>query len=110
MIKFVAMWNVKPGVSEAEFERWYRERHMDDAKRIPGLVRYTVSRALSEPGKASPYYRMAELCFASEEDFKAAFESAEWKHAFADAQGYIADHIRLRFDSTDVPLEGKKTP
>lgn len=105
MYKFVAMWNIRPGVTEADFERWYVERHMGDAKRIPGLVRYTVNRVSDSARDGSPYYRMAELCFASRESFERAFASPEWKHAFADAQGYIADHVRLQFESTDVPLE-----
>lgn len=106
MYKFVALWNIRPGVSEAEFERWYSERHMGDAQQIPGLVKYTVNRVGDSVREASPYYRMAELGFASRESFEKAFASPEWKHAFADAQGYIVDHVRLQFESTDVPLKG----
>lgn len=105
MIKFVALWNVKPGVTEEEFEQWYADRHMGDAKRIPGLVGYTVSRGLGDGGDPARYYRMAELCFADEESFERAFVSPEWKRAFEDAQGYIADHVRLRFESTQVELK-----
>jgi uncharacterized protein (TIGR02118 family) len=79
---------------------------MKDAQRIPGLVGYTVNRVSDSARDGSPYYRMAELCFASREGFEKAFASPEWKHAFADAQGYVADHIRLQFESTDVPLKG----
>ena len=106
MFKFVAMWNIRPGISETEFEDWYTERHMGDAQRIPGLVRYTVNRVSDAAREGSRYYRMAELCFASHESFENAFGSPEWKHAFADAQGYITDHLRLQFDSTDVLLKG----
>lgn len=108
MFKFVAMWNIRPGLSEAEFEKWYTERHMGDAKRIPGLIKYTVNRVSDAARSTSPYYRMAELCFNSRQSFEKAFASAEWKQAFEDAQGYIADHIRLQFDSKDVPLKDAK--
>jgi uncharacterized protein (TIGR02118 family) len=101
MIKFIALWNIKPGVSEAEFESWY-VKHMDDAKRIPGLTRYTVSRLLPGPQGKAPYYRMAELCFANEAEYQRAFASKEWQDSFVDAKNYIADHVRYRADSTDV--------
>lgn len=106
MFKFVALWNIKPGVSEDEFERWYRDRHIGDARRIPGLVRYTVNRRSDGAAADARYYRMAELCFADEASFEKAFASPEWKHAFEDAQGYIADHLRMKFESTEIELEG----
>ena len=77
MFKFVAMWNIRSGLSEAEFERWYKDTHIEDAKRIPGLVKYTVNRISGGSQSGAPYYRMAELCFANEESFQKAFGSAE---------------------------------
>ena len=105
MLKFVALWNVKEGISEAEFEHWYRTRHIPDARSIPGLRKYTVNRA-AEAGRASSrFYRMAELSFDSYEAMQAAMPSPQWKHAFQDAQGYLADHVRLQFDSEEIPLD-----
>jgi uncharacterized protein (TIGR02118 family) len=101
------MWNIRSGLSEAEFERWYKDTHIEDAKRIPGLIKYTVNRITGGRQSGAPYYRMAELCFANEESFQKAFGSAEWKHAFEDAQNYITGHIRLQFDSVDIPLPGR---
>ena len=105
MFKFVALWNIKPGISEEDFERWYAEQHMGDAKRIPRLIKYTVNLVDTPDNSPSRYYRMAELCFRTREDFEKAFISPEWKHAFVDAQSYITDHLRLQFTSQDVPLE-----
>jgi uncharacterized protein (TIGR02118 family) len=105
MLKFVAMWNIKEGISEAEFEHWYRNTHIPDARRIPGLRKYTISRAPDALRGASRYYRMAELCFDSYDAVQRALATPEWQHAFRDAQGYVADHLRLQFESEDVPLE-----
>lgn len=105
MLKFVALWNVKEGISEAGFEHWYRTKHIPDAKRIPGLRKYTVNRA-AEPGRAaSRFYRMAELSFDSHAAVQSAMASPEWQHAFRDAQGFIADHVRLQFDSEEIALD-----
>ena len=66
MFKFVAMWNIRPGLPKSEFEEWYTERHIPDAKHIPGLVKYTVNRVSDAARDNSRYYRMAELCFSRE--------------------------------------------
>ena len=104
MLKFVALWNIKEGITEAQFEQWYRNTHMPDAKRIPGLRRYTVNRAAAPVRGESRYYRMAELSFDSHEAMQQALNTPEWQHAFADAQRYITDHLRLQLESEDVPL------
>ena len=104
MLKFVALWNVAPGLSEAEFEHWYRKVHVADAKRIPGLRRYTINRVAPGQAAGSAYYRMAELSFDSLEAAQAAMASPEWRHAFHDAQDKITGHVRLFFQSEEVPL------
>jgi uncharacterized protein (TIGR02118 family) len=106
MLKFVALWNLAPDVSEAEFERWYRDTHIADARRIPGLRRYTVNRAARPGDAATRYYRMAELSFDSYDAAQVALASPEWQHAFRDASGRIADHLRLFFCTEDIQLDG----
>jgi uncharacterized protein (TIGR02118 family) len=104
-MKFVALWNLPDGDSEAEFERWYRDIHIPDAKRIPGLRRYTVNRACAQTRVTSSFYRMAELSFDSFEAAQIALASPEWKHALSDASGRLAGHVRIFFDSEEVPLD-----
>ena len=45
---------------------------------------------------------MAELSFDTEEAARAAFDSPQWRYAFADAKKYIGDFMRFYFDSTDI--------
>ena len=106
MLKFVALWNLAPDVNATDFERWYHDTHIEDAKRIPGLRRYTVNRAAAELRADAPYYRMAELTFDSYAAAQAALATPEWRHAFQDATGRIADHRRLFFCTQDIPLNG----
>ena len=102
MIKVVSIWALPPGMSESEFEAWYVDKHIGDAKKIPGLRRYTVNRVIPEERANSRFYRMAELSFDTAEAARAAFESPEWKYAFADAKRYIGEFMRFYFDSTDI--------
>lgn len=105
MIKFVALWNLPEGMSEAEFEQWYEETHIPDARRIPGLRRYTVNRAPPPKRGEQRYYRMAELSFDSLEAVEQAMDSPEWRHAFADARDRITDHTRVFFETREIPLD-----
>jgi len=102
MIKVVSIWALPAGLSESDFESWYIDKHVPDAQRIPGLRRYTINRVIPEERANSRFYRMAELSFDSIEIARAAFESDEWKYAFADAKAYIGDFMRFYFDSTDI--------
>ena len=102
MIKVVSIWALPAGLSEADFEAWYTNKHVPDAQRIPGLRRYTINRVIPEERANSRFYRMAELSFDSIEVARSAFESEEWKYAFADAKAYIGDFMRFYFDSTDI--------
>lgn len=104
MIKVAALWNIPKTMSEQEFEKWYEEKHIPDAKKIPGLRKYMVNRVVSRHRNSSKYYRMAELCFDSMEAVEQALDSAEWKHAFADAKDKITDHIRLYFETKNIAL------
>jgi len=105
MVKVVALWNIREEISEKEFEKWYEEKHIPDAKKIPGLKKYTVNRVVFKHRNSSVYYRMAELCFDSMERVEEALESREWTYAFADAKDKIADHIRLFFETKEIPLK-----
>jgi uncharacterized protein (TIGR02118 family) len=110
VLKFVALWNIAPGRSVEDFESWYTQVHMPDAKRIPGLRRYTTNRVARAEASGSRYYRMAELSFDSYEAAQAALHSPEWRHAFDDARGWIVDHLRLWLESEEVPLNASGTP
>lgn len=110
MLKFVALWNLPEGMNEEEFEHWYEETHIPDARRIPGLRRYTVNRAPAAKRGEQRYYRMAELSFDSLEAVEKAMESPEWRHAFADARDKIADHTRVYFESREIPLDDPDHP
>jgi uncharacterized protein (TIGR02118 family) len=102
MIKVVSIWQLPPGMGEDEFERWYLGKHVPDAQKIPGLRRYTINRVIPEERANARFYRMAELSFDTIEAARSAFESAEWKYAFADAKPYIGDFMRFYFDSQDI--------
>ena len=105
MAKVTSLWNLPEDLSEEDFEDWYLREHVPEAKKIPGLRKYIINKAHPKYRAETKYYRMVELSFDSMEALEAALVSEEWKEAFKDAQGKIADFIRLYFEEEEVPLD-----
>ena len=104
MIKVISLWTLPAELTEDEFETWYREKHIGDAKRIRGLREYTINKVVNEEKANSPYYRMAELSFDNLAAAREAFASNEWKDAYADAKDKLGSPIRLFLHTEKVPL------
>lgn len=81
MARFLVLWGT-PQDPEF-FERHYREIHVPLVKRLPGVRRYTFSRA-ARPVRGDLYYRIAELDFDDIAALQQAFASPEGRAAASD--------------------------
>src|SRR5437763_16757061 len=67
------------------FETYYANTHVPLALKIPGLTRIEAAKVLGTPeGSTAPYYRIAELWFADQEQLQAGMGSAEGRVVVAD--------------------------
>lgn len=95
MFKALIVIHRKPGVSEAEFRRHWREVHGPKAARIPGLVRYVQNHAPRDAtGKAPFCDGIAEMWYADEAAYRASRESPEARAAVADLAAFV-DRARI---------------
>ena len=81
MARFLVLWGT-PQDPEF-FERHYREIHVPLVKQLPGVRRYTFSRA-ARPVRGDLYYRIAELDFDDIAALQQAFASPEGRAAASD--------------------------
>ena len=81
MARFLVLWGT-PQDPEF-FERHYREIHVPLVKQLPGVRRYTFSRA-ARPVRGDLYYRIAELDFDDITALQQAFASPEGRAAASD--------------------------
>jgi uncharacterized protein (TIGR02118 family) len=66
MVKLVAMFNLPKGTDEAEFEKFFVQKHARrDAAKIPGLRRYVIGKVVGSPAGEPAWYRVNELWFDS---------------------------------------------
>ncbi len=88
----------------AAFDKYYVEKHIPIAKKIPGLRKYDVSQgAVGSPGGASGVHLVATLHFDDLAAIQNAFASQEGQMAAADVQIFATGGAdMLIFDTRDV--------
>lgn len=92
MYKFIALYK-KPDDVPA-FLKHYEEVHAPLAKKVPGLHKLVVNRISGNPfGGPAPYFLLAEMQFASREDFDNAMRSEENKATGKDAMAFAGELI-----------------
>jgi uncharacterized protein (TIGR02118 family) len=86
------------------FDRYYFEKHVPIAKRLPGLRKYEVSRgAVGSPAGASGYHLIAILQFDDVAAIQAAIASPEGQAAVADLQNFATGGVDIfTFESRDA--------
>jgi uncharacterized protein (TIGR02118 family) len=91
MIKLVYCITKKPGLTDEEFFRYWKDVHGPIGARIPHLRRLVQShRRIVAGDKYQPDYDgMAELWFDDEEALLAARDSPEWRTSREDEANFI---------------------
>jgi uncharacterized protein (TIGR02118 family) len=82
MVRLLVLYGT-PEDPEA-FDRYYNEVHIPLAKRLPGLLRYTVSRDISVARGGKEFYLVAELDWENLRAMQAAMASEIGKETTAD--------------------------
>jgi uncharacterized protein (TIGR02118 family) len=88
MSRLIVLYS-QPDDTEA-FDRHYQEVHIPLAKKMPGLLRYTVSRGVTVAFGEDPVYLIAELDFADQAAMDAALGSPEGRAAGRDMVANLA--------------------
>ncbi len=78
------------GQSSADAERYYLERHVPLARRLPGLRRYAIGPLASTSAIPADRARGAILAFDSEDAWRAAYRSPLGRELRADEARLIA--------------------
>ena len=89
----------------AAFDDYYERTHADLAKKVPGLVRFTIGKVESMDGGQPPYYLVATLGFESAESMAAGLSSPEMAAAGADVANFATGGATL-FRAPETVLVG----
>ena len=102
MAELVVMY--KTPKDTAAFEKYYFEKHVPLAKKIPGLRKYSVSQGpVATPAGPSGFHLIAILTFDSLAAIQAAFASAEGRATAADLPNFASGGAdMILFDTSEV--------
>jgi len=91
MIKVVYCFRKRAGMSDEDFERYWRDVHGHLGARIPGLRRLVQSRAirLQADTREPDFDGVAELWFEDEAALLRARASAEWTQSTQDEANFL---------------------
>jgi uncharacterized protein (TIGR02118 family) len=99
MAQLVVMY--KTPKDAAAFDKYYAEKHVPLAKKIPGLRKYEVSKGpVATPAGPSSYHLMATLTFDNLAAIQSAFGSAEGQAAAADVANFATGGAEMLFFDT----------
>ena len=117
MVKMVAFFKRKPGMSIEDFQSYWRTTHADIVVKLPGIRRYVQSHTiLSGYRKGEPIYDgMAELWFDNTDAMRAQAGTPEFAAVRADepnfmdvaSQGSIITEEHVIKDGP-IPVDGVK--
>ena len=93
MAQVLVLYN--PPADPAAFDRYYGDRHIPIARRIPGLRSYTISNGPVQALAGSAPYLVAVLTFDSMADLSAALASPEGQAAAADLPNFASGGATL---------------
>ncbi|MDR3671892.1 MAG: EthD family reductase [Holophaga sp.] len=82
----------------------YYEKHIPIAKKMKGLKKWTVGKAVGMPdGKPSPYFYIADLYAESRAALEAILDSPEGRAAVADVPNFATGGVTFIYtDMEDV--------
>ena len=90
MIKRLAMWHAKAGVTRQEALGHWRSEYADLVREVPGLRRYVQDHCVDSPeGGALPYTGLGEVWFDRFESAAAATATSEWAAVIADGDTFM---------------------
>lgn len=100
----------KPGMSEKEFQRYWREKHAPIASKIPQIKRYLVASRIPLNEKEKPVFSgVAEIWLENEKEELESLQSKEFlQGARVDEPNWAAFWQTLALDTTShVLVEGE---
>jgi uncharacterized protein (TIGR02118 family) len=77
MVKAILGYDIMPGMTVEEYEKWLREVHIPDLSKVPGLKKIVLNTVKGVVMGNTTFYRISELHFESMEDFENAMKWRE---------------------------------
>jgi uncharacterized protein (TIGR02118 family) len=95
MYKLIAIYKI-PNDKDA-FEKHYNEVHTPITLKVPLMKEFRLNKVFGGPTGASELHIIAEMCFATKDDFKAAMKTPEAAASGKDLMSFAKDIVSVHF-------------
>jgi len=102
VFKMMVLLKKKREFSDEEFARYWLERHVALARKMPGLRRYVVNVVRRPPGREPDYDGVVELWFDDTASMKRAFTSPEGFATQKDTEAFTSGLTTMYVDEHPV--------
>ena len=72
IVKAILGYDIMPGMTVEEYEKWLTDMHIPDLSKVPGLKKVVLNTVKGEVISGMSFYRIAELHYDSMEAFEKA--------------------------------------
>ncbi len=100
MYKLIAHYKIPN--DKGAFEKHYKEVHTPITKKIPLIKEIRINKVFGGPTGKSDLHLIAELCFASKEDFKSAMGTPEAAASGADLMSFAKEIVSVHFAQEEI--------
>lgn len=95
MFKLIAIYKI-PNDKNA-FENHYQEVHTPLTMKVPLMKEFRLNKIFGGPTGASDLHIIAEMCFATKEDWKTAMKTPEAAASGKDLMSFAKDIVSVHF-------------
>jgi hypothetical protein len=91
MMRIICLFNLKPGVSQAEYEEWARTRDIPTVNALGSVTSFTVHKAtglFGDPEGTPPYQYIEVIDITGMDAFVADISTEAFQAAAAPFQGF----------------------
>ena len=102
VFKMMILLKKRVGFSDEEFSRYWLERHVPLARKMPGLKRYVVNVVKRPPNREPDYHGVVELWFDDKASMKKAFSSREGAATQKDTEAFTSGLTTMYIDEHPI--------
>ena len=104
MIKAICMFKLSSDTNEEEFDNYFINKHVVDAKKLILLKKYTIAKVINKNDDQDSFYRINELYYDSVEDANESFNTDLAKAATNELLGKVKDFTCIFCEEVKVKL------
>ena len=104
MIKMVSVFSLPEKTKADMFWKYWREVHVPDIKKLPGLRKYIINRVVSKVAGEEQFWGLVETWWDKEEDMRHAFATPEGKYAGDDFWSRVTGRFSVLVEEKEIIL------